>query len=596
MSATDPDPVDRVPGRSYRLDPLDAADGSWELGWDVHLGAFFAQQVDVDVDGTVLDVGTKIFELAAIERLGELIGRPIPADVATELYQDALARPAGTDAPAVLADWVAALYRQFGIAPRWSLPAAPVADLLHAHAAEWGNRDPQTVGSGLGLEAGLVRGVLDGSIPELGITQIADVCEALRCSPFDMWGVDAARSILHAYGPEDWPTYIEPLHEHPDPPAGEGHWGLPTVGQGAIVTGYRSAGHMTLDVTGQPVDPWQVATGEVELGSHHPVFAQVAEPQRSSLALNTVTAPGDDRPSSDLTTVASALRSDLQEPFDNLVELVRFTSPEREVWLGWNHTTETWQIRGDPREGYTGPATDVLDGNGLITPESLLAEDTRPPDRLPPPPIGDQGPFRHGSDVIVTGYRRTALLAIDDHGHASAVSDDNATSDAVDYHYAFTQATRPSTYALFGTEPEAAGSGVDPFLASVASYRVTDADTGSGDTEPRIDMVRISPTSDGHYAAGPEVWLGWHPETHTWELWDDPRRHYPGPATTVLNPGNHVAPEHWDATQERLAINTHDSPGIPEPQAYSTFEAAPQEPDVWLHEPPEPPDLPQMEI
>ena len=54
MSATDPDPVDREPGRTYRLDPLEDADGSWELGWDVRLGVFFAQQVVVDVDGTVL--------------------------------------------------------------------------------------------------------------------------------------------------------------------------------------------------------------------------------------------------------------------------------------------------------------------------------------------------------------------------------------------------------------------------------------------------------------------------------------------------------------------------------------------------------------
>lgn len=48
---------------------------------------------------------------------------------------------------------------------------------------------------------------------DLSVEQAAEVCEALRCSPYDFWGAERARTILDVYGPERWPRYIEPLDD-----------------------------------------------------------------------------------------------------------------------------------------------------------------------------------------------------------------------------------------------------------------------------------------------------------------------------------------------------------------------------------------------
>jgi hypothetical protein len=42
--------------------------------------------------------------------------------------------------------------------------------------------------------------------------------------------------------------------------------------------------------------------------------------------------------------------------------------------------------------------------------------------------------------------------------------------------------------------------------------------------------------------AGDQEWLGWNPDTGTWEAWDDPRADYPGDPTDVLDPAGFTDP------------------------------------------------------
>jgi hypothetical protein len=57
--------------------------------------------------------------------------------------------------------------------------------------------------------------VMDGTITEVDLDHVQRLCEGLHCTPYDFWGAEAGRSIVHAYGPELWPRYIEPLAEPP---------------------------------------------------------------------------------------------------------------------------------------------------------------------------------------------------------------------------------------------------------------------------------------------------------------------------------------------------------------------------------------------
>ena len=74
-----------------------------------------------------------------------------------------------------------------------------------------GESDLATFAGRLGLAPALAADLASGRSFALDIDRISQVCEALRCSPYDLWGPDLAQRILHAYGPERWPSHIEPL-------------------------------------------------------------------------------------------------------------------------------------------------------------------------------------------------------------------------------------------------------------------------------------------------------------------------------------------------------------------------------------------------
>ncbi len=98
---------------------------------------------------------------------------------------------------------------------RWTLSAVPVKDQLRTMQRETED-DLATVARGMNVEPEWAAGVLDGSITEVDLPHVQQICEALHCTPYDFWGPDEGRSIMHAYGPELWPRYIEPLA--PPPP------------------------------------------------------------------------------------------------------------------------------------------------------------------------------------------------------------------------------------------------------------------------------------------------------------------------------------------------------------------------------------------
>jgi hypothetical protein len=98
-------------------------------------------------------------------------------------------------------------------------PAAPVAAAIRRLQDDgmfWSDVDECAVG--IDVDAGLLRGILDGTIAELDVPEIRAVCEGMHCSPYDMWGTAIGRQMLGVYGPEQWPAHIDPLD---DPGVGE---------------------------------------------------------------------------------------------------------------------------------------------------------------------------------------------------------------------------------------------------------------------------------------------------------------------------------------------------------------------------------------
>ena len=109
----------------------------------------------------------------------------------------------------------AALDQLEGVEPVWALPAAPVAAQLRNLIIDTGD-DVATVARGVGVEPEWARAVLSGAMDEVDIPHVQQLCEGLHCTPYDLFGADAARSIAHAYGPELWPRYVEPLEPSVD--------------------------------------------------------------------------------------------------------------------------------------------------------------------------------------------------------------------------------------------------------------------------------------------------------------------------------------------------------------------------------------------
>jgi hypothetical protein len=429
MSLDERSTSDRRLGARYRLEE---PDGSWwELGWDRPLGTFYAQHYRLDPEGheqIVTDLGNGLSEIPTADRLAPQIGRPVPNDIARELAADAaafafVAPPRAMAAPHMLVltpdpdngaisaaqlaaweaslrrwednltGWAQSLYAQQGIEPRWSLPAAPATDALRNLQAIAGDNDVATFATGLGVERRLVEDLLAGKLTELDVHQIGQVCDGLHCSPYDLWGPEQARTVLHAYGPEHWPRYIEPLDEVRTPSTAEQfvqrrleaqaadqlrvtdppthpHSPQPDTQQiGESATCYRRVALLASEPNGvtRVVTDASDASPDAD---YHFAFRQVTEPRP-------LTAPEDVEPVASppptgwdvnprLAAVADRFRA---QPWLPVVDLVRFIGPGgTEAWLGWDPAREAWEEWDDPRRYYPGPPSDVLDPAGYTDP------------------------------------------------------------------------------------------------------------------------------------------------------------------------------------------------------------------------------------
>lgn len=431
--------VERRLGARYRIDE---ADGSWwELGWDRPLATFYAQHYSpVPFDPFTEDElrawhGTDFAELPSLGALASRLPMAVPEEVAQELAADAEAFP-NMGPPPFLADarrmrevltmgeprsiatqavpiaapsapaptWPQAQDRPTGPQVGLSLPAGPLAGALRLlHADPFlADDDLGTFATGLGLDPQLARGVLDGSVQALGVGQVAEVCEALRCTPDDVWGPTVSRQIAHAYGPADWPHPSEPIlgpgaamdahaliarqgrttafdavavNDVGD--AGPGHPGdavSPMVrGErlGVLATCYSQFGVLAVDAVGKvaAVDDLQARPDpNVE---YHCRFRQVTSPEAMAVAIDNqrfLSGPGAGRDSEPV--LAAAAKELRNAAWPAPIDMVRFTAIDNgvEQWLGWEARTANWQTWDDPRPYYAGDPSDVLDPAGLTDP------------------------------------------------------------------------------------------------------------------------------------------------------------------------------------------------------------------------------------
>lgn len=392
---------DRPLGTRYRIDEPDGT--WWEVGWDRPLGTFYAQQYSPEPydpfthDNLLAWHGARPSELATIEALAARLTVALPDDIAEELQRDADAHPHTVDPPflhvARALDEPAASPPDASLSGgRTTLPAEPLANALQRLRTDpyLAATDLTSLARGLGIDPSLAQGVIDESIGELSVEQIAHVCEALRCSPYELWGQKLGREILDVYGPERWPRYIEPLDDGRDLARSDSfirrrveqqatevvsiaHRHVP--GSIAVdVTRYRQTAVLAVDEHGraapvadtlQPADP---------TSDYHFAFQRVGEVETVRVALTPDAFAAGCPPGRDASPALVHIADDLERRAPG-TDLFRFvdTATSSEQWLGRDTPFDEWQNWDDPRRCYPGDPTDVLDdGPGeLIQPLPL---------------------------------------------------------------------------------------------------------------------------------------------------------------------------------------------------------------------------------
>lgn len=111
-----------------------------------------------------------------------------------------------------------------------SLPAEPVRHQLEALVIDSGD-DIAEVARANNLDPDWAASVVNGNTTRVELARVRQVCAGLACTPYDMWGTDAARSVAGTYGPAEWPAVTEPLMpvDGVDVPVGADHPGRVAV-------------------------------------------------------------------------------------------------------------------------------------------------------------------------------------------------------------------------------------------------------------------------------------------------------------------------------------------------------------------------------
>lgn len=257
-------------------------------------------------------------------------------------------------------------HRHLDEAPRWALPAAPVADTLRGIQADPATGDPDLhdFARGLGLRYDLVEGILTGSKRELTLEEIAQVCESLHCTPPDLWNTQLSASITHAYGPDQWPSERQPLDRPVDDarPEPAGPW---------FATAYRTTHVVAVTPAGERI-PLDDLDAPAEANSdYYLAFWQMSHPQPVDIPTDepiSVPAPAHDSHPV-LAPIADAVRSSRPK-----IEMVRFTNVEtgQEHWLGHDARSGAWHAWDHPAEDYPGPTAELLSSGFYNDPSRLL--------------------------------------------------------------------------------------------------------------------------------------------------------------------------------------------------------------------------------
>jgi DNA-binding Xre family transcriptional regulator len=315
---------------------------------------------------------------------------------------------------AELEAFAASLTGQNRVEPLRALPSEPVTLALQMLNRDMGGEsDLATFAGRLGLSPALAADLASGRFFALDIDRISQVCEALRCSPYDLWGPGLAQRILHAYGPERWPSHIEPLADGRELPSSLDEFRRrqleadhaahvtspnaltpPLAAAGAAAPAepvsehderppkvaavcYRQVGALAELSDGEirEVDPDSAARPN-GVEAYHLKFRQVTEPR--DVFLYPPTGIGEPAPAGH---DADPLLANTAESFRNLpwlpqVDLVRFVEENgRQEWLGWNPQHGAWEAWDDPRADYPGSPQDVLDPAGFSDPAPVVIQD-----------------------------------------------------------------------------------------------------------------------------------------------------------------------------------------------------------------------------
>jgi hypothetical protein len=325
---------------------------------------------------------------------------------------------------------------------RWTLPAGPAARAVNdlMSDAAFSTAEVEEFARGCNLDPQLAERLFRSPSGELNVEQIAQVCEALHCSPYDLWGRELGRSILHAYGPERWPRHIEPLDERLD--AGpDNHFirrrldaraagmagplttalaendnSQSSTDQSAPrttidVTCYRRTGIVAVGADGRVEDVSDETLEADATVDYHFRFRQMTESLPVDLPLSASEFATGPLPGFDampvLVDAASRIRD---QSWLADTELVRFTDPGTgtDHWLGWDADAGAWQTWDDPRRYYPNDPNDVLDPGVFTTPQTtttegasmILSGDERYPDEVMFGPYADwdRGPIDPGDD------------------------------------------------------------------------------------------------------------------------------------------------------------------------------------------------------
>jgi hypothetical protein len=360
-----------------------------------------------------------------------------------------------------------ALAFPYSVKPRWSLPAAPVTRALHELLPDsvFSTAEIETFARGCGLDPDLAESLFTSHVAELDIGQIAQVCEALHCSPYDMWGTEQARSILHTFGPEGWPRHIEPLNEGRQP-EGPSDFVLRRLDARAaeiadpiiaalnrgltdknstpgdppettlLATCFQRTGILALDPAGQVTEMTDGNRPPENAVEYHFSFRQAAETIPIHVAVTPSELASGPLPGFDSIPVLRDSAEQLRnQPRLCSIDLVRFTHPDTatEHWLGWDTEADSWQTWDDPRRDYPGDPSDVLDRDGFT-------------DHVPANASTSVNTLEKGAATTASGDRQRHIANGLEGGRDVGPidwDDDDSYDDALDAYHAWLAGDRP---------------------------------------------------------------------------------------------------------------------------------------------------------